>query len=95
MDQKKLIEHIQLQLDLLYLQLKENGDVSPAQRLRLEGQLQLLLDWQLLTWPQLKSIVEPAFKQATGSNVEAAFWQWCEQEQYCRLPYRTTLAPVS
>lgn len=95
MNQKKLIEQMQLQLDLLYSQLKASGDITPAQRFRLEGQLQLLLDWQLLSWSQLKSLVGPAFRQATGLNVEANFWQWCEQQQYCRLPYRTTIAPVS
>lgn len=95
MNENNLIDYLEQQIQLFYHELKEFGDVAPAKRMRLEGQCQLLLDMNYLSWSQLKDIIEPLCFFNDKEDVIKEFWQWSEQQNICRLPCQATIAPVN
>lgn len=80
-------------LDGIYHDLSCGLDISPGRCLRLEGQIDLLLAWQLLERNWLISEIENRYRQCCGEAVEAGFWQWQQQGVFV-LPLRMREAPV-
>ncbi len=81
-------------VDDIYARLEGGKDVSPAQLYRAEGQLNLLLEVELLDWDWLKALVGGAHANACGSDVEPLFWAWCHDSNVFRLPIKMQEAPV-
>lgn len=90
-----LVSHVEKQIQQFYEELKHFGDAAPAQRMRIEGQCQLLLDTGLIAWQQLQNVIKPLYLQATDEESAQDFWHWCQQQNIFRLPYQTRKAPVN
>ena len=78
----------------VYQRLRDGMDVSPRQRLSLEGQIDLLLAFELLDREQLVHTIEALYQEATSEPVNPKFWQWNNHEKIFRLPIKMTDAPV-
>lgn len=94
MKQQALFVYLENQLQQYYQELAKYNDASPAKRMRIEGQVQLLLDLNMLDKQKLQNLVEKLYLKAVGEKVSCSFWWWGEQQHCFRLPYQTAKAPV-
>ncbi len=78
----------------LYTQLQQGLDVSPGERLRLEGQIELLLQFQLLEWHWLQETINTQYQQHFHQPVNETLWQWMHNDQRFYLPMKMHEAPV-
>lgn len=85
---------VQDELQYIYSQLQHGMDVSPGRRLRLEGKIELLLQWQLLDWPWLQDVVNQQYACFFGQPLADDYWLWMRQEQQFMLPAKMQDAPV-
>ena len=72
------------------------SDIAPAAKFRLEGQLQLLLDCELMSWQEYVSHCESAMRDYDLSLPSKSYWQWCYNagDIYIRIPLTQKEAPV-
>lgn len=87
-------QHVQSQVTTLYTQLQQGQDVSPGERLRLEGQVELLLQFQLLDWPWLQQLINTQYQQYFNQPVNETLWQWMHNDQRFYFPVKMHEAPV-
>jgi hypothetical protein len=87
-------QHVHDQVITLYTQLQQGQDVSPGERLRLEGQVELLLQFQLLDWPWLQQLINTQYQQHFHQPVNEILWQWMHTDQRFYLPVKMHEAPV-
>lgn len=83
-------------MENMYAAMKENSDVSPALRYRLEGQLQLLLDAKVFSWDEYKARCEAMMCSHNLPLPTKDYWLWCcsGKAVHLRLPVIFPLAPV-
>mgnify|MGYP000743021565 CR=1 FL=1 len=82
------------EIALIYQRLAAGKDVSPAQRLYVEGQVKLLLAFGIIEYPWIKQLVADLYQQYLHSSVSDTFWLWAESEQRFYLPVKMHKAPV-
>ena len=85
---------IQNTLQQFYQQLVKGWDVSPGDRLRFEGKVELLLDMGLLDYEAAISLTEKCYQEAYSEPVNPDFWKWLEEEKSYQMPYKMMEAPV-
>ena len=88
---KKFITGI---IDEIYLTLKQGYDVSPGDRLRLEGQVELLIAFDVIDWNWIESLVNRLYQSAFHQNVEEDYWNWMKSDKRFYLPVKMREAPV-
>ena len=79
-----IYQFIDTQLADYFQRLADNIDISPAERFRLEGYLQAVLEFELISADQLTEIVNHHC-QFKSINTAAEVWE---------LPYQMPAAPV-
>lgn len=75
-------------LTYFYTQLEQGLDVSPGERLRFEGKVELLLDEGLLDWAWLKKTTEQCYVDILNQLIDAHYWLWLEDEGKYYMPYK-------
>ncbi|CAA0100360.1 Uncharacterised protein [BD1-7 clade bacterium] len=78
----------------IYLRIQQGKDVSPAARLALEGQIDLLLAFELLEFSWLRDRVVWHHRLAINEVPSALFWEWLEDRPGFVLPLKMSEAPV-
>lgn len=78
----------------IYSQLADGMDVSPSARLRLEGQVDLLIYQKLLDKDDVRQLVAESYRLFFKQPVDNGFWQWADDQPVFVLPYRMHEAPV-
>lgn len=81
-------------LTQFYEQLSRGWDVSPGDRLRFEGKVELLLDASLLEWDWLKQTTSSLHSRILGVDVDDAYWSWIDDEGIFYIPFKMQDAPV-
>lgn len=95
MNRQQAADWLTEQLDSIYRALQHGQDVSPARILKLEGVVEWLIAQNLLDWVQVQQQTTQVYRQYLGEEPSALHWQWCQDDQLFRLPYRMQTAPVS
>lgn len=90
------ITDFELRLQRFYTQAAEQGEVSPAQRYRLEGFAQALLALGLAERDQLLACVRRNYRDASGAALEDACGPgWSGQDpDVVPVPWTAPRAPV-
>ena len=82
------------QLQCIYQRLADKKDVSTAQQLKLEGQIEWLLEAKLCTRQQLIDFIQQLFQQHQLTPPATIFWQWSADNNSFYLPLMMHEAPV-
>ena len=79
----------------IYQPLAAGQDIAPGKRLRLEGQIELLLLQGLIDAGWLRTTISELYQSAFAEPVDELFWQWqgLQPQPFC-LPWRMWDAPV-
>ncbi|CAA0107997.1 Uncharacterised protein [BD1-7 clade bacterium] len=94
LDQASAEQWVEDALAVIYQRIQQGKDVSPAARLALEGQVDLLLAFELLEFSWLRDRVVWHHRLATNEAPSALFWEWLEARLGFVLPLKMTEAPV-
>lgn len=86
--------HIINKIETIYQSLSEGNDVSISKRLSLEGQVNLLLDYEMIEFSWLKSTTNEAYQKWIGEPVSPIMWQWMKDDGCFYLPVKMYEAPV-
>lgn len=78
----------------IYRKLQQGKDVSYGERLRIEGQVELLLAFHLLDWAWLQEFINTQHQYYLGNAIDAAMWQWMHDDNHFYLPAKMQEAPV-
>lgn len=82
------------QISAFYSRLASGWDLSPGERLRFEGKVELLLECQLIEWTWLIDTTKQLLNDVLEYQPEEAYWLWLESEQCYYLPHKMMDAPV-
>lgn len=82
------------ELSELFERLGKGLDVSPSKRYKLEGQLELLLQLNLLDENELQTFCEKQLKAHKLSLPPEGFWQWAQEQGRFFIPAPMVEAPV-
>jgi hypothetical protein len=87
-------EYITRVVDEMYLALQQGNDVSPGERLRFEGQAELLLMYEIISSNWLEELINLRYQYYFQQPVDDMHWQWVKQDKHFYLPFKMREAPV-
>lgn len=82
------------EINAIYQRLAQGRDVSPAQQFYLEGQVKLLLAFDVIDYAWLKQQVIDLYLQYFKEEIDTTFWLWMEADKHFYLPTKMQRAPV-
>ena len=78
----------------IYFRLHKGQDVSPGDRLRLEGKIDMLMEMEFVDWLWLEDTVNKLYQQYFEEDIDETLWQWMKADKRFYLPFTMREAPV-
>ncbi len=94
LDEISIKEFLVERIEAIYQSLQQGHDVSPGDRLRLEGQIELMLVYDVIDREWIEEFVKQRYQYFFKQTVDDVHWQWVEQDQHFYLPVKMQEAPV-
>jgi hypothetical protein len=94
LNKQSAVGHITQRVENLYQELSQGKPVSLTQRLYLEGQINLFMDYEVIDFSWLKSLINQEYEKWLGEPVSPAMWQWMKDDGCFYLPIKMHEAPV-
>lgn len=87
-------QHVTTTIDQIYNTLQSGFDVSTGDRLRFEGQVELLLQFNFINEKWLRELINQRYQYYFQLPIDEIHWQWAKQDKRFYLPFKMQEAPV-
>lgn len=94
LNKESAIGFITSEVEAVYAALSAGEPVSLSARLHLEGQINLLLTYELIDFSWVKSFISKEYEKWMEQPVSPIMWQWMKDDGCFYLPIKMHEAPV-
>ncbi len=94
LSKKTAVSYITEHVEAIYTLLSDGEPVSLSRRLHLEGQINLLMTYEMIEFSWLKSFINAEYEKWMGEPVSQMMWQWMRDDGCFYLPIKMHEAPV-